>query len=205
MRRSLAHFSKMGVVEKYLTIKGFGFVTGDDGVRYYISRHSLDNNPMVLFQGERVKFDSIFSDKTPEVVSVTLPNGKPFERRMQYGVLFRNPDGGTLMCGADVYTVDHDDIEQKDICRGEGSVGYSVAVPVSFYVEKGKPQCIVRAPVPQRKRSPTGTPTRVSPTTTASGFQPLDQLFNDKRKKGPKESDTDADIADLLDSFDGTK
>ena len=189
---SLLRF-KLGSVDKFFSIKGFGFVSGDDGTQYYLSRSNVGNNPMMVFGGERVRFEALLTDKTPECISLTQPDGKPFSRTMQYGVMFRTGEECTIYAGDKSYpSVSADDIVQKDLIRGKNAAGSSVGAPVCFYVEKGTPQSVIRSPGPSRKRS--------LPSNASGGFEAVNTISNSS-KRGDKAFFDDSDIANLLDSF----
>jgi cold shock CspA family protein len=196
---SLLRF-KLGNVEKFFSIKGFGFISGDDGTQYYFSRSSVGNNPMMLFGGERVRFEALLSDKSPECVSLVQQDGTPFSRSMQYGVLFRSGEECSIYAGKDTYlSIPTDDVIQQDLLRGGNCAGTSVGVPVSFYIEDGKPQSIIRAAAPARKRVvPTSevSSSFVQSSKEAKGRSP----FASEKGRGRVASDAD-DIANILDSF----
>lgn len=163
---------------------------GDDGTQYYLSRANVGNNPMMVFGGERIRFEAHLSDKTPECTSCTQPDGTPFSRAMHYGVMFRSGEDCSIYAGDKSYlSVPIDDIIQKDLIRGGSSAGTTIGAPVCFYLDKGMPQTVIRAPGPSKKRHlPTG------------GFESVNTISKSP-KRGEKASVDDFDIANLLDSF----
>lgn len=74
-----------GKVSKIVADKGFGFIDGDNGVKYFFhhsvclpSNRGTFNN---LYEGEKVCFDGIRSEKGPRCEMVTsVENADPAER-----------------------------------------------------------------------------------------------------------------------------
>ncbi|MBS3151660.1 cold shock domain-containing protein [Candidatus Woesearchaeota archaeon] len=60
-----------GIVKFFNAMKGFGFITGDDGKDYFVHQTGLKAGT-VLNENDKVKFDVEQGDRGPKAVNVEL-------------------------------------------------------------------------------------------------------------------------------------
>ena len=60
-----------GTVKFFNAMKGFGFITGDDGQDYFVHQTGLKAG-IVLNENDKVKFDVEQGDRGPKAVNVEL-------------------------------------------------------------------------------------------------------------------------------------
>lgn len=60
-----------GTVKFFNAMKGFGFITGDDGKDYFVHQTGLKAG-IVLNENDKVKFDVEQGDRGPKAVNVEL-------------------------------------------------------------------------------------------------------------------------------------
>ncbi len=60
-----------GTVKFFNAMKGFGFITGDDGKDYFVHQTGLKAG-IVLNENDQVKFDVEQGDRGPKAVNVEL-------------------------------------------------------------------------------------------------------------------------------------
>ena len=59
-----------GIVRWFNDIKGYGFITVDDGEDVFVHYKSIEESDQSLMEGDRVAFDVIQGDKGPRAVNV---------------------------------------------------------------------------------------------------------------------------------------
>ena len=62
-----------GKVKFFNRVKGFGFITGDDGKDYFVHQSGL-NPEVTLKENDKVNFEVTEGDRGPKAVSVSLDN-----------------------------------------------------------------------------------------------------------------------------------
>jgi CspA family cold shock protein len=62
---------KNGTVKWFNDIKGFGFITGEDGIDYFVHHTSIQGNGFKsLAEGDKVTFDTEKGPKGPKAINV---------------------------------------------------------------------------------------------------------------------------------------
>lgn len=62
-----------GIVEKVMSNKGFGFIKGTDGVKYFFHKSSVKNARFEdVEEGQEVEFDESDSEKGPRAEDIYL-------------------------------------------------------------------------------------------------------------------------------------
>jgi CspA family cold shock protein len=63
---------KQGTVKWFNDSKGFGFITGEDGIDYFVHHTSIQGGGFKsLAEGDKVSFDSEKGPKGPQATNVT--------------------------------------------------------------------------------------------------------------------------------------
>ena len=62
---------KQGTVKWFNDSKGFGFITGEDGIDYFVHHTSIQGNGFKsLAEGDKVTFDTEKGEKGPKSINV---------------------------------------------------------------------------------------------------------------------------------------